>query len=90
MRTVYKYAVRIDDTWNRVDLPVGARIVHVGSQDRFYVMFWADVAPGAAREARWFRVFGTGHTVWARAEHIGSVQAGELVWHLFEHPGEPT
>lgn len=36
-------------------------------------------------QVREFRIFGTGHDVPHRFEHVGSVIDGQYVWHVFEN-----
>lgn len=89
MRAIYKYEVEVVDYDVRLELPDGARIVHVDNQhdlaDR--LQFWAEVNPHAQRVGRWFRVRGTGHAYPESEEtYVGTViaAAGRLVWHLME------
>lgn len=68
-----------------VDLPVNAKIVHVGEQNGV-IHIWAQVEQLPRREVRrkFLRV-PTGGIVTPNAEHIGTVQMESgLVWHVYE------
>lgn len=86
-RTVWKYAVEVDDDEHTIGMPAGSRIVHVDSADARVVVFWAEVEPKSPPVARTFRVFGTGHPIpegegWG---HVGTAPSEyALVWHLYE------
>lgn len=90
-RTVYKYAEILADTVT-LDLPVGARILHVapspaiayGEQDA--LVFWVQIERDVPTERRTFRVFGTGHDMPddVALEHVATVMDGRFVWHVFE------
>ena len=86
MRTVWKYELPI--TGDTLELPAGARIVHVASQfgDPSLVTLWAEVDPNAPYEHRSFMVVGTGHPIAGGTEYCGSGIAmdGHLVWHVYE------
>lgn len=90
MRIVYKY-VLFPATPCVVQMPEGAEIIHVGSQNGGPVL-WALIDDRALLEDRSFFVFGTGQSfmMYEELRHIGSCQApadwpgGELVWHVFE------
>lgn len=83
MKTVYKYPVNLDDRV-AVEMPVGATILSLQMQNSMPCL-WCLVDPGAPREHRSFRWFGTGHPIEAAdAAFVGTIQAGPLVFHLFE------
>jgi hypothetical protein len=84
VRTVYKYAVRVDDTINRVELPREARIVHVDAQSPGCVTFWAEVDTRQPKQTRAFIVHGTGHKIDYAAGYVGTCLSGPFVWHLYE------
>lgn len=85
MRVIYKYEVTTEPD---MQLPVGAKILTVGTQD-LRVYLWAIVNPQANTETRRISYIGTGHTFSEenrRPEYIGTVHLPEvgLVWHIFE------
>lgn len=86
--TVWKFQLRVEDR-QIVEMPRGARILSVQSQDGLTPCMWALVNPKAPLEARAFAIFGTGHLVsneFTADKFIGTVQTmgGSLVWHVFE------
>lgn len=80
-RQILRYEVPVDARWHILEV---GPIVHVDTRNPSKVEFWAwneDV------EARYFRVYGTGHPVQdENTRHVGSVITadGALVWHLLE------
>ncbi len=68
---------------NAVDLSEDSEPVHIGSQGSQVVM-WANVSPKATVRRRYFQVVGTGQPFPDDARYIGTVQIGELVWHVLE------
>lgn len=84
MRRIYKYRIPVKDH-AKVELPVGAEILHVGEQGG-HLTVWAVVDPLVTdTEPRHFRVVGTGHDFdWDTWVYQGTVQIGPFVWHLFE------
>ena len=69
-----------------VVVPVGARVLAAQAQ-RGVPCLWMLVDPEAPTETRVFIVAGTGHSLpheIERAPYIGTVQIGEMVWHIFE------
>lgn len=87
-KRIFKYELSVDGT--NISMPVGAEILTVQSQNRTLCL-WALVDPEAAKEIRYFEVFGTGHPIGYDAgvsrEYIATVQDGGFVWHVFEYTG---
>jgi hypothetical protein len=79
---VYKYPITIGRT--DLNLPVEAKIVHVGLDPSGAPCLWAEVDPYSDRERRTFVIIGTGHGVPEKATHIGSVVDEMYVWHVYE------
>lgn len=84
MRAVWKFPLSHAAVQD-VQMPKGAQILHVGLQgDR--ICIWAGVDPVLHdMQPRRIQVVGTGHeelpgNVW----HLGTVQQGPYVWHVFE------
>lgn len=89
MKTIWKYFLEIVDMPN-LNMPQGAEVVSVQPQaisdDATGIALWAIVDPEAKTEERRFRIFGTGHPIPSefRGKFIGTVQLGQLVFHVFE------
>lgn len=91
-RYVYRYELPL--TWRpQILLPQGARVLSVGPprDGRVTLDLWALIDPQndtmMGRQARQFRVVGTGHPLPEDAGlFVGSVTShdGQLVWHVFE------
>ena len=86
MKTIYKYQITLS---GKVDMPVGAKVLHVGEQDGG-MFLWAAVDTRSPIRHRQFTVIGTG-TGWDMEEkdchvsdYVGTVMALGLVWHIFE------
>ena len=88
---IYKYPLVIKCS-QEIALPEGAKILTFQMQDRS-PFIWALVDPDASLESRTFRVVGTGHELWpdeGSYDHVGTVQQGPFVWHLFEMTAAPV
>lgn len=86
MRQVHKYHLR-SWTSHEIQLPVGAKIVHVGDKDEG-IHIWVEVDVNqTCMESRIFSVFGTGHSIEDDdLQHIGTVvESGGYVWHIYEN-----
>lgn len=85
-KSIYKYDFQTNDTVV-IEMPKGAVILSLQVQ-RERPCLWAFVQPGVANESRWFRIFGTGHSIPANFEgkFLGTyqLQGGALVFHVFE------
>jgi len=83
---IWKFTIPIEDE-PTIDMPVGARVLSVGAQSGYLVM-WALVPnTGAPTEERHFFVIGTGNPIpWniERCPFIGTVQIGGFVGHIFD------
>ena len=87
MRRIYKYRLEITD-YQRIELPVGARLLHVGEQSG-ELYLWAMVWTTNNTEPCQVRIFGTGNPVYSGdlGEFVGTVQMSSgLVWHVFAEP----
>ena len=84
MSVVWKYLVPVQDRVE-LELPRGSMICHVAADGPTGLLVWAIVDPAQPREIVHLRVYGTGHEIGqGNLEHIGTVQAGPYVWHVFE------
>ncbi len=82
MRTVWKFLV----PWaGSTEMPLGAEILSVQYQDGNICM-WAEVETTMPNIDRHFSIIGTGGEVPGfGAKHIGTVQEGWAVWHVYDH-----
>lgn len=89
-RRIYKYYLT-NSQRQLVELPQGFQILHVGQQDGNLVL-WAMVDVDAPTEKVPIMIFGTGHPIPEDLflYHIGTVQVGHFVWHVFEDITEET
>ncbi len=84
MITIWKFEVPINDKVTKIEMPMGARIVHVGAQHTDTLTFWAMVDKDLPTQWRSFTVIGTGHEFANYWLHVGSVLMEPFVWHLLE------
>ncbi len=87
MKNIWKYTLPVT---SHPILPMqkGAKVLSVDVQHG-EIQVWALVDPEAPKELRRFRVASTGNAVGEEIESlrfIGTVQMGDLVWHIFVHP----
>ena len=83
-RTIYKY--RLDNVRRQVlELPRGHEVLKVDEQDGTLVL-WALVDVDEPKERVVLWIFGTGFCVPESLVlyHLGTVQMGQFVWHVFE------
>lgn len=98
MQTIYKY--QLENAFPvEIMMPMGAQLLTVGIQgfpsihqhgdqvqyDKV-ITLWARVDSEAPKEARIFKLFGTGHSIneLAKYVYVGTFYDGPFVWHLFE------
>lgn len=94
-QVIYRYPIEFSkDGRFKLELPIGARLLHVAPQDRapYQPSLWALIDKERAENGdtvvRTFRIVGTGHEhedIWPE-EYIGTWQLHGFVWHLFEEP----
>lgn len=95
-KRIWKYPLRTTDR-QEVEMPAGASILHVGVQDGT-VCLWAMVepptVPGGSDEERTIWIVGTGNPVpdevLLHSNHLGTVQQGPFVWHVYEQWEDPA
>ena len=85
MKVVHKFELQSGFS-NGVQLPIGATVVHFGSQeDTHYI--WVELDPAVTvMEMRVFALFGTGFTICDNMIYIGTTQVPPYVWHCYEEP----
>jgi len=87
MKKIYKYEIKPDEL--RVEMPQGAKIVHVDNQ-REHLCLWAEIDPDAPVEVRQFAVFPTGGHIPeypdVTVKHLGTVNVkdGFFIFHVYE------
>jgi len=79
---VWKFEFEVIDE-PEIEMPVGAKVLSVGTQRPRMICLWAACDPKAAKERRNFHVRGTGHPLNCEGPFIGSVLDGPFVWHIF-------
>jgi len=85
MSTIYKYLIRYSATPKELEMPEGAQVIYVGEQlGSLYL--WAIVDLSRPLVKRKFAVLPTGYVQFdaTTMRHLGTVQVGEFVWHVFE------
>lgn len=87
MKTIFKYPIEVTDR-QIVRMPRGAQILSVQYQGK-QLCIWAQVDDQEPLVDRVVLVCGTGHPmpeapVGVFLHHIGTVQDGPYVWHVFE------
>ena len=82
MKTVWKYQLA---NFNPLQarISVESKIVHFAMQNQVPTV-WVEIVSDGALPLRTFEIFGTGHEIPDYAKHVGTVQDGQFVWHLYE------
>jgi len=83
MTTVYKYPLNPISDEVKIEMPSGARILHVHEQNGIPTI-WALVDLAAAGAERVFAIRGTAHPVEDNLAYLGSAHCSPFVWHVFE------
>ncbi len=83
MKTIYKYNLSCEDI-TQLRVPSDFQVLSVQEQ-RGELCIWALVDNDRVKDIRVFHVYGTGDKFEASDMiHIGTVQMGVLVWHVFD------
>jgi hypothetical protein len=86
MKTIYKFPLVIIGK-QFVELPKGARIIHIGLDPSGKASLWAEVDTTEPKILRVVRIVGTGHSLpEAPAKHVGSFIDGDTVLHVYIYP----
>jgi len=82
-QSIYKYPIsaQMDLT---IQMPVDARVVHVGRDHSQQPCLWVLLTPGPATQSRKFGIYGTGGQVPDHWEYVGTYADLPYVWHVFE------
>lgn len=90
-KVVYKYPLAMAEV-STIEIPYDASIVHVDKQGQTYCI-WAEHGVDypddndhkvPVMKQHTFRIFGTGHLIPDGMSHIGSLQDGPFVFHVYE------
>lgn len=83
-RTIWKVNVPVDDE-QTISAPGLTKVLHVAAESPTVLLLWVEVAPAEPNQRLTVYVRGTGHPLREAqaAEHVGSVQAGPFVWHVY-------
>ncbi len=87
MKQIWKYTIPRGDRIALFTMPVASEFLTTQMQDGKIVL-WYLGTPGPVEIARSFEIVGTGWNLDMRitkAAYRGTVQDGELVWHVLEH-----
>lgn len=97
LRAVWKYPLELVDGPQEREMPKGARVVHVATQDVVTPTLWAEVSvptdaigdvvsAALVWTARRFVVHGTGHVIDHDGTYVGTCHThhGAMVWHIYE------
>jgi hypothetical protein len=83
MAAIWKFPLDHKSGIQQVVAPGLGKAVFFAMQDgQFHV--WAKVKPGEVDVHRKFQVCATGEEIPHHWRHVGSLQAGGFVWHLFQ------
>jgi hypothetical protein len=86
MKTIWKFAIPVVNP-AMIRMPKGAEILTVQRQGD-QACLWAIVEPEAEKEQRYFIIEGTGNPIHEEdgvtRKYIGTFQAPQFVWHVFE------
>lgn len=84
MKTIWKFEFSLEASGS-VEMPIGARILHVNRLWPQTVTLWAEVDTDHALETRSFAVVGTGHPLPSGSrEYLGTFKDQPFVWHVYE------
>lgn len=90
MKTIFKYPIGIT-RYQVVNMPAGAKPVHVGYDPQGMPCIWAEVDTTQPDENFEVNVIGTGHEMNQKTPnvHIGTFVQGPYVWHVYFQPNTP-
>jgi len=83
---IYKYPLKLTDE-QTIMVPVGREFIHCDVQGS-QICLWAIVNPNVAEIEVQIRIVGTGIDFAGNVQHLGTVQIGGFVWHVFQERGE--
>lgn len=86
MRQIWKFPFKLQMNFG-LTMPQGAETIHVDIDHKTgHPCIWAIVDPKRLQEKRLFFIVGTGFEFLYGSfrKHIGTIQDGDYVWHIFE------
>jgi hypothetical protein len=83
VRTIHKYEIYGMPGSHILDMPTGAEVIHFGTQEAS-LRIWAVVNDLEPLRPRTFVLAFTGQPIPSMHRHLGTVQLGPHVYHLFE------
>lgn len=83
MAAIWKFQLKFSASMQKVSAPRLGKAVFFGIQNGVYCV-WAKVQPGEPDRERQFQIVGTGDEIPLNWRHVGTVQNGDYVWHLFQ------
>lgn len=84
MHKIYKYPINLQSE-NRLTLPVGAEILHIGLQDGIIYIWALFNTEIKETEIRKIHVIGTGFPFnKENKKHLTTIFLSRFVWHIFE------
>lgn len=87
IKTIWKHTINVAEEIAELDMPVGAKLLHVGCQKPGTVALWVE-QEASHRDVetvkRHFFVYGTGDWIDDRHEYVGTCVDGVFIWHLYE------
>lgn len=89
MKQVWKYQLEVRGRSQKLQIPVGATLLHAAQQTHDTISLWFEIVTtgdeedGPTEEARWFQVYGTGHSIPEPLTWIATTP-GLYVWHIYE------
>lgn len=94
LKTIWKFDISLAKVKHAVEMPLHAKIVHVGMKPQDtqswgtipVFSIWAEVETETSlRKTRTFYIVGTGHEIPDQSQHIGTmVMNDSYVWHIYE------
>jgi len=81
-RCVWKYQLS-EPGGQVVQVPRGAKFLHFANQENGGQCVWAEVDTAEPREWVQFRIHGTGQSIPAAGEYVGTLLDGPFVRHLY-------
>lgn len=98
MRFIHKHVITTGPFPTVIDLPEGARVMHVGAQvvaglgdsGEIHKVIWVEVDTDKPVKPREFMIFATGSKVPDEWKHVGTLLDGPFVWHIYERDFVPA
>jgi hypothetical protein len=87
--TIWKFQIKVRDEFQHINMPKGAKILHLEAVNMDTIWIWASIPDEKAPlVTRLFQTYGTGHDMplaeSGDGKYLGTVTPFPLVWHVFE------